>query len=273
VHRKRLPFFVTSTVKSRGVQDSLRALGLLDTSDIWVTSDHGFSTHTGSSDLGGILRPLTHQLPDGTPSIVADGGAIYVRDGDERTIWSIVAALQKTAGVGAIFTAAAPPGSLDGRVPGSLSFDAIRWNHVRSAQILFSPDWTDRPNAYGRRGTVSSGGVAGHGSSSPFDVHNTLIAAGPDLKRGFTDETPSANVDFTPTFLRLLGITPAASVQGRPLTEALAGAASAMPRVTTSTHRARTGDGRYAVTATFSTVNADGRNYRYFDGTQVVRSR
>jgi len=49
------------------VQDSLRVLGLLDTYDIWVTSDHGFSTHTGSSDIGGILRPLTHQLPDDTP--------------------------------------------------------------------------------------------------------------------------------------------------------------------------------------------------------------
>jgi predicted AlkP superfamily pyrophosphatase or phosphodiesterase len=255
------------------VQNSLRALGLLDSYDIWVTSDHGFSTHTGASDIGGILRPLIHQLPDDTPSIVSDGGAIYVRDGDERAISSIVAALQKTAGVGAIFTAAAQPGSLDGRVPGTLSFEAIHWNHARSAQILYSPDWTDRPNAYGLRGTVASGGVAGHGSSSPFDVHNTLIAAGPDLKQRFTDDTPSANVDFTPTFLRLLGITPPASVQGRPLIEALAGGPSAMPRVTSSAHRARTGDGSYAATATFSTVNADGRDYRYFDGTRVVRSR
>ena len=44
----------------------------------------------------------------------------------------------------------------------------------------------------GLRGMVSSGGVAGHGSSSPWDVHNTLIAAGPDLKEGVTIEVPSA---------------------------------------------------------------------------------
>jgi predicted AlkP superfamily pyrophosphatase or phosphodiesterase len=255
------------------IQDGLRALALIDSYDIWVTSDHGFSTHTGAVDIGGILRPLTHQMPDHMPSIVTSEGAIYVRDGDERAISSIVAALQKTVGVGAIFTAAAQPGSLDGRLPGTLSFDAIRWNHPRSAQILFSPDWTDGPNAYGMRGTVASGGVAGHGSSSPFDVHNTLIAAGPDLKQRFTDETPSANVDFTPTVLRLLGITPPASAQGRPLIEAFAGGASPMPRVTTSDHTVRTGDGAYAVTATFSTVNADGHDYRYFDGTRVVRSR
>jgi hypothetical protein len=29
----------------------------------------------------------------------------------------------------------------------------------------------------------------------------------------------------------------------------------------------------YAATATFSTVHADGRDDRYFDGTRVVRSR
>jgi arylsulfatase A-like enzyme len=104
-------------------------------------------------------------------------------------------------------------------------------------------------------------------------VHNTLIAAGPDLKQRFTDDAPTANVDFTPTLLRLLGIPPSASVEGRPLLEALAGGASPMPRVTTSDHTARTGDGTYAVTATFSTVNADGRDYRYFDSTRVVRSR
>jgi predicted AlkP superfamily pyrophosphatase or phosphodiesterase len=255
------------------IQEGLRAAGLLDSYDIWVTSDHGFSTHTGASDIAAILRPLTRRMPDGTPSIVSGGGAIYVRDGDQQAVSSIVAALQKTAGVGAIFTAAAQAGSLDGRLPGTLSFDAIRWSHPRSAQILFSPDWTDNVNAYGMRGTTASGGVAGHGSSSPFEVHNTLIAAGPDLKQGVTNDTPSANVDFTPTFLRLLGIAPPPSVQGRPLTEALAGGTSAAPRVTTTEHTARTGDGSYAVTATFSTVAADGREYRYFDGTRVVRAR
>jgi arylsulfatase A-like enzyme len=123
---------------------------------------------------------------------------------------------------------------------------------MKSTFNMFSPDWTDEPDAYGMRGTVASGGVAGHGSSSPFDVHNTLIAAGPDLKQQFTDETPSANTDFTPTFLRLLGITPPASVQGRPPVEALAGGASAMPRHDVGSP-ARTGDGVHAATATFST--------------------
>ncbi len=207
-----------------------------------------------------------------SPRIVASGGAIYVRDGDQAAVTSIVATLQKTAGVGAIFTRAAQPGSFDGSVPGTLSFDAARWNHERSAQILFSPDWTDAANAHGMRGTVASGGTAGHGSSSPWDIHNTLIAAGPDLKRGVTVDTPSANVDFAPTFLRLLGMAIPPSVQGRPLEEALVdGAALDANAVRTTTHTARTPDGTYAVTGTFSIVNAGGRRYRYFDRTEVAR--
>jgi arylsulfatase A-like enzyme len=195
-----------------------------------------------------------------------------VRDGDEATVAAVVAALQQRAGVGAIFTRAAQPDSLDGAVPGTLSFDAVRWNHDRSAQILFSPDWTDAPNPYGMRGTTASSGTAGHGSTSPWDIHNTLIAAGPDVKRGATVDVPSANVDFAPTFLRLLEISIPPSMQGRPLEEALVeGAAASAGDVRALEHTARAADGRYAVTGTFSIVRTGGREYRYFDGTSVVR--
>jgi len=38
-----------------------------------------------------------------------------------------------------------------------------------------------------------------------------------------------------------------------------------------STSAGSTGDDQYAVTGKFVTVNAGGREYRYFDGTRVVR--
>ena len=188
------------------VEDGLAAAGLLPNFDIWVTSDHGFSTHTGAADVASLLEPHKRTLPDGTPAIVASGGAIYVRDRDEHTVVGIVRALQQTPGVGAIFTGAARPGTFDGHVAGTLSFDVVHWSHDRSAQILFSPDWTEAPNAHGVRGSVAAGGAAGHGSSSPWDVHNTLIAVGPDLGRALTLDVPSANVDLVPTFLILLGL-------------------------------------------------------------------
>lgn len=255
------------------VQDGLRAAGLLESYNIWVTSDHGFSTHTGAVDLDLLLKPFASSRPDGTPRIVTSGGAIYLADDDQATVSAIVSVLQRTTGVGAIFTRAAQPGLLDGHVAGTLSFDAARWDHERSAQILFSPDWTDAPNAYGIRGTTASGGTAGHGSSSPRDIHNTLIAAGPDLERGITIDVPSANVDFAPTFLKLLGIRAPSSMQGRSLDEALAGGApDDASTVRTTEHSARTEDGTYQVTGMFSYVSTGGRVYRYLDRTNVVRT-
>lgn len=254
------------------IEDGLAAAGLRDSTDIWVTSDHGFSTHTGAVDVASLLKPLGRLLPDGTPSIVTGGGAIYVRDGEAGTIAAIVRVLQQTPGIGAIFTRAAVSGRFDGSVPGTLSFDVARWQHARSAQILYSPDWSDAANATGVRGTVRAGGAAGHGSSSPWDVHNTLIAAGPSLQRGLVIDTPSANVDVMPTIAALLPLEVPATVQGRPLTEAFADAGA---RRSTSTraveHTARTPDGRYAVTARMSIVTVGDRVYRYFDGTRVER--
>ena len=106
-------------------------------------------------------------------------------------------------------------------MPGTLSFDLAHWDHERSAQVLYSPDWTDAVGEYGYPGTSAQGGVAGHGSSSPFDIHNTLVAAGPDLKAGVEIDVPSSNVDFAPTFLHLLGLDIPSSMQGRVLREAL----------------------------------------------------
>ena len=254
----------------RRIEDGLKAAGLFDTYNVWVTSDHGFSTHTGGIALEPILKPFAASLPDGSPRIVANGGAMYVRDDDRPTVAAIVAALQRTPGIGAIFTRANARQLLDGGVPGTLSFDVVRWDHDRSAQILFSPDWTDAENAHGIRGSVASGGVAGHGSASPWDVHNTLIAAGPDLKQGVTSDAPSANVDFAPTFLTLLGLPVPAAMHGRPLDEALRGRPDA-PAAVTFTHTVRTPDNAYAATAMFSTISRNGRESRYFDGAKVFR--
>jgi arylsulfatase A-like enzyme len=254
------------------VQDGLRAAGLFDHYNIWVTSDHGFSSHTGAPDVNGILGRLGHTLPDGSPAIVQGSGAIYVRDGHDSLVPTIVRALQNSKGIGAIFTPAAKPGSLDGGQPGTLSFEAVHWAHSRSAAILFSPDWSDDANAHGVRGSTASSGTAGHGSSSRWDIHNTLIAAGPDVRRGMRIDVPSANVDFAPTILNLLRLTTPLSMQGRPLNEALVrGAPLGANAVRSLSHTAATRDGSYVVEALFTMVSAGGAEYRYFDGTRTVR--
>jgi arylsulfatase A-like enzyme len=62
-----------------------------------------------------------------------------------------------------------------------------------------------------------------HGTLSKFETHNTLVGAGPDLRSGFRDEFPTGNIDVAPTILHLLNLTSPDGVDGRILTEALAG--------------------------------------------------
>ena len=250
------------------IQDGLAAAGLLETTNIWVTSDHGFSEHTGGVDLRPVLAPFAAPLDDGAPRIVAGADAVYVRDGDAAAVSAIVAALQGAEGVGAVFTRGAEPGAREGVVAGTLSFDLARWDHPRAAQILFSPDWTAAAGRYGFRGTAAQPGVAGHGSSSPFDIHNTLVAVGPDLKAGVESAVPSGNVDFAPTFLHMLGIEIPASMQGRVLHEALRRGPDPSEVTVESTEvQVESGDGAYRLTATVSQV--DGRSY--LDYTTVER--
>jgi arylsulfatase A-like enzyme len=153
-----------------------------------------------------------------------------------------------------------------------LSFDVIRWTNDRSGEIMFSPNWTDETNAHGFRGATSAGGVAGHGSASPFDVHNTLMAAGPDLKRTTQIGTPSGNVDLAPTLLTMLGIAVPASMEGRVLSEAFVNGpdASAL-RVRTEQHTAQTADGSYAATASLSFIETPAGTVRYFDSAKALR--
>jgi predicted AlkP superfamily pyrophosphatase or phosphodiesterase len=255
------------------VEDGLSALGQLNAYDIWVTSDHGFTTHTGAAPLRDLLKPFAKDMADGSPRIVTGGdGAIYVRDHDKADIARIVEVLQKEPRVGPIFTAAASGGSLDGWAPGTLSFNVIRWTHDRDGDIMFSPGWTDETNAHGFRGTTSSGGVAGHGSASPFDVHNTLMAAGPDLRTTTAIATPTANVDLAPTLLTMLGVAVPASMEGRVLSEAfLNGPDPRTLRVRTESHNAATPDGAYSATATLSFVETNSGAIRYFDSAKAAR--
>ena len=181
----------------------------------------------------------------------------------------VVTALQKRPEVGAIFTRARSKDSSEGIASGTLSFDVARWNHPdRSAQILVSANWTRGKNAAGFEGTTTAGGVAGHGSSSPYDVHNTLIAAGPDFREHGQSSVPTGNVDIAPTLLRLLNLDIPKTMAGRVIEEGLrTGPAPSSVRVAHSGETVRTADGSYELTAHFST--AGGR--RYLDYTEVTR--
>lgn len=66
-------------------------------------------------------------------------------------------------------------------------------------------------------GTVERGD---HGSFGRIDVHNTLVAIGPDFQTKMKNYFPSGNVDVAPTIAKILGLN-LPKTDGRPLNEAL----------------------------------------------------
>lgn len=226
----------------------LDAAGERESTNILIASDHGFSTHIGRVDLSTLLASGgIKQSKDSLDAVVA-GSAVYIENHDPERIRAAVELLQKTKSIGAVFTRAKEPGSPLGWIDGTLSFDLIRWNHDRAADILVSSNWDEEPNEAGFRGRTHQMGVAGHGTSSPWDIHNTLIAAGPDFKSGVSNPVPSGNVDLAPTVLHLSGIEPPDSMDGRILLESL---------------RSGPDPGSVPVTKTVHEATAAGDDWRY----------
>src|SRR5438094_6349089 len=67
--------------------------------------------------------------------------------------------------------------------------------------------WKDQKNQFGVSGMIDADwqravGQGTHATLSPFDMHNTLIAAGPDFKHAEVDDLPSGNVDLAPRSCR-----------------------------------------------------------------------
>lgn len=248
------------------IEDTLQSRGELASTAILVTSDHGFSTHTGELRLAALVAPFAQPLPDGTPDLVVTEGAINARRPlSPDRLRALVETLQARPEVGAIFTAPASAGATEGVVPGTLAFGVAHWQHARSGVALVSGNWTNATNAVGVAGTTTQTGVAGHGTTSPFDIRATLIAAGPMTTTPRQSPLPTANADLAPTMLTLLGLPVPASMTGRVIEE-LWNAVSPS-RAATTTVESRSRDGRYTVTATVTTL--DGRGY--LDRTEVTR--
>lgn len=213
--------------------ERLEKLGLRARTNLMVISDHGFAQTTYRVNVQKDLADAG--LADGV--VLASSGqamALHVKGRDAAKVAAIVAWLQKQAWCGVVFTAAASAGSAEGRVPGTFALEyAHLGGHARSPDIVFTFPWSSARNAHGMPGTeaniVASGATgpatvatANHGGIGPWTVRNTMIASGPDFKRGVTVRTPAANVDVAPTILHLLGMGAAArDMQGRILREAL----------------------------------------------------
>jgi arylsulfatase A-like enzyme len=243
-------------------------------------------------------------LPAKAIVIATNGGSdyIYVPDGDTTTVANVVKFLQSRDEVGPVFLAA-KYGALDGTLP----LDSVKLEHSgRSPDIIFSYTWDDQQQIAGVAGiefeSMSASSNRGmHGSFSPIDVHNTLLARGPDFKTGVQDTLPTGNVDVAPTVATILSAALGKNIalpqaDGRPLLEALvSGGANvsdytATPSVVTSptqasgitfqlpTNPATPGDtdttftqGKYGVELHIKTLTKGTTSWKYFDFAKAVR--
>jgi arylsulfatase A-like enzyme len=212
-------------------------LGALDqrdaheTTDVFVVSDHGFSTIKRSVDLRKILRDagfsaeteFTDEPKPGDIMLVGNGGSVlfYIAGHDAEVTRRLVEFLQQTDFAGVIFTKET--------MPGTFVLDQAKIDPPEAANapdVVMAFRWNDSKNQFGVPGMINAdwqraAGKGTHATLSGFDMHNTLIVAGRDFRRGEIDDLPSGNVDLAPTILRILGITPPQQLNGRILSEAM----------------------------------------------------
>ena len=93
--------------------------------------------------------------------------------------------------------------------------------------VMISMRWTGDKNEAGTPGMMISDayvygpGQGLHGTLSRFEMHNTLVAEGPDFRSAVVDHLPTGNVDIAPTVLWILGVKQPKSIDGRVLGESM----------------------------------------------------
>ncbi len=229
----------------------------------------------------------SHVVPDMLPKdaivIAPNDGTdyLYVPSHDAAVVKRVLRFLQSRAVVNTVFVA-----RRYGAIPGTLPAEAVHLENARRGpDIIISYAWDADAVVQGFPGTevgTMSTERGQHGSFSPRDVHNTLIASGPDFQRAMRDPLPSGNVDVAPTLAALLNL-PLPTAQGRVLHEALTGALArplsdyAVTPAAIRPARPATGlttvriDGaplpasRYSFTVQQKRLSFDGRSWTYFD--------
>jgi predicted AlkP superfamily pyrophosphatase or phosphodiesterase len=206
------------------ILEYLNANGLETSTDILITSDHGQSTVTQTIDVTKelIKAGLKKTLVSSDVLMAANGGCvlIYVQNHNQTKVKAITNFLMTQIWCGPIFT-------FPSHCPGAFPLNLIQSQNTRSPDILMSFKWESSKNYNGVKGVGSFAkgdinlGAGSHGSISPHEIHNTLIATGPHFKQGIENPLPSGNVDILPTLMKILRLNLPDARDGRVLEEAL----------------------------------------------------
>ncbi|PYK14807.1 MAG: hypothetical protein DME64_09335 [Verrucomicrobia bacterium] len=230
------------------VLSGLDQQGVRKTTDVFVVSDHGFSTIRRSIDLRKTLTDAGFVAKtefDGQPKpgdimLVGNGGSVlfYVVGHDAMVTRRLVEFLQQSDFAGVIFTKQG--------LSGTFHLNDAKIDNPHAPDVVMAFRWNDSKNQFGTPGMIDAdwqraAGEGTHATLSRFDMHNTLVAAGPDFRRGQTDDLPTGNVDLAPTILHILGFNASKEMDGRILSEALVSTDSVPPGRKTETKTMESG--------------------------------
>ncbi len=220
------------------ILDWLEENGRRSETDVFVLSDHGYSTITDVIPIEAMVRDAGFPAAGDGGVVVAPNGSsviFYTNPPSEDTADRLAAWLMAQPWCGSILSSEAA-----GEIEGTLPLELSGGDGERAPDIAMSFAWNHDVNEHGVPGYVfSSGGAPGagqHGSMSPHELRNTLIAAGPSFKTGLVTEAPSGNTDIAPTVLALLGLPGGEHMDGRVLIEALIGGPEPAELDVTSEH-------------------------------------
>lgn len=166
-----------------------------------------------------------NNLPADAIIVAANGGSdyFYIPSHDKEVAKKLVTFLASHSQYDAIFTDAKRYGRLNGTLP--LQDIGIENPQGRSPDVVAGLAYDATAKVNGLPGIEFSDYVnmrGMHGSFSPIDVHNFLMATGPDFRSQYVDKLPTGNVDVAPTVAHILGLN-LPDTDGRVLTEALTG--------------------------------------------------
>jgi arylsulfatase A-like enzyme len=264
----------------------LEALGLIDQTNIFVVSDHGFGALVFGVNVDRELIKAGLKAGRDSDDVVSasSGGAVllHVKARNPERIKQIVRFLQSQDWSGAIFTAGnnqSGDGRAFGSCEGTFSLELIHmFNRDRGPDIVLTFPWSSSKNAFGFPGTDYSNTrratgpiksfVSNHGSMSPWDVRNTFIVWGVDFKRGAVVRVPASNADVTPTLLALKAVGDTKNLEGRVLLEAMNGGPDQeQVQEATRLYSTQTADGKYKAVISVTEVGPQ----RYIDKSWRVR--
>ena len=200
--------------------------GREESTDMFVVSDHGYSTVLETIDVVAQVRDAG--FPEGGEPggvvVAPNGGSVlfYCTDSDPVTADRLASWLMAQPWCGALIASEAA-----GPISGTVAASEIGYEGERAPELAMSFRWDSETNDAGFAGrafsTSLSPGKGQHGSMSPHETRNILFARGPSFKSGIRINHPTGNIDVAPTILHNLGLGGGEDMDGRVLHEALIG--------------------------------------------------